>query len=484
MSHGVNIQEQPTGVKPPVQVSASLPVYTGTAPVGAGDPTCVNKPIRCNTLAEFVAKFGPLSSDFASWTLHEAADAHFRRYGVAPIVCINVLDPENDAHVASATGESHQLVDGEVKLQTYGGADVALLGVLKDTVVVSGAVLDTDYTLAFDKDGYLVVSIIEGGALAEDDVISVSFDYLDASGVTADDIIGGYSAGQYTGLEVVKQVYPALRLVPGFVLAPKWSQVPEVAARIGTLSRQIGAFRAIGLVDLSTDPSEIESYADAGAWKADNGYSSENLIPCWPKVKLGDDVYHASTHVACVAALVDSANGGVPFASPSNKAVQATSCVDDDGNEILLDRDQANALNSQGIVTVLNGANGFRTWGNRTGGYPGNTDPKDAFIPIRRMFNWMGNTIQLTTDRDVDEPGNRRLIDRVNGTLSSWLNGLVALGALVFAEIEFRADENPLVDLSDGKIVWHVTATPPSPGEQLWFLTEYDPAGLAALFAT
>ena len=69
---------------------------------------------------------------------------------------------------------------------------------------------------------------------------------------------------------------------------------------------------------------------------------------------------------ACVCDVTDAANAGVPFASPSNKAVSATAAVNDDGDEILLDRSQANALNAQGIVTILNGFYGWRLWGNRT----------------------------------------------------------------------------------------------------------------------
>src|SRR5687767_13587758 len=110
MAHGVNISEQPTGVKPPVRISAGLPVYFGTAPINAGDLTCVNVPVVAYTLAEAVAKLGPQSDDFDSWTLHEAMKAHFSVYSVAPVVFVNVLDPENAYHVASATGESHQLV--------------------------------------------------------------------------------------------------------------------------------------------------------------------------------------------------------------------------------------------------------------------------------------------------------------------------------------------------------------------------------------
>ncbi len=482
--HGVSIREIPTGVKPPVRITAGIPVYIGTAPINAGDLTCVNKAVVAYTLAEAVAKLGPQSDDFASWTLHEAMKAHFSVYSVAPVVFINVLDPDNAYHVAEATGESHQLVDGEVQLQVYGGPDAPLLGVLMDSVVVTGKTLGTDYTLAFDDDGFLVVSIVDGGGLSEDSVILVDFDYLDPAGVTSDDIIGGLSGGQYTGLEVVEQVFPALRLVPGFILAPKFSQVPEVAARMATIAASInGAFRALALTDLSTDPGEIADYSAAAAWKSDNGFGSINAVPCWPLAKNGDDVYHLSTVLACVANVTDAARDGLPYASPSNKAVSATAAVDDDGTEILLTRPQANALNAQGIFTLLSGFNGWRTWGNRTGGYPGTTDPKDAFIPIRRMFNWIGNTVILTIDANVDDPANRRLIDLVLNTLTAFLNGLIPAGALVDGKIEFREDENPVVDLADGKVKFHLTLTPPSPAETMEFVLEYDPTALAALFA-
>lgn len=485
---GVEIVEVPTGVKPPVRVTAGLPVYVGTAPIGAGDLTKVNKAVLCNTLAEFVTAFGPLSDDFASWTLHEAAKAHFSVYGVAPIVCVCVSDPENEDHIASETGESHQLVDGEVQLQAYGGPDAPLLGIIKSSVVVKEGVttrtLGTDYTLAFDDDGYLVVSIVEGGALGESDIILVDFDYLDPTAITADDIIGGYSGGQYTGLEVIEQVFPSVRLVPGFLSALKWNETPEVAARLAAMAALVnGNFKALALTDLSSDPNEIETYADAAAWKADNGYTSKHQIALWPKGKNGDDVYCASTLYACAANLADAARDGIPYKSPSNELVTIQSAVQSDGTEVLLTGLQVEQLNAQGIVTLANGFNGWRLKGNRTGAYPSNTDPKDAFAPIRRMFNWIGNTAVLTTDANVDDPINRRLIDLVLGTMGSFLNGLIAVGALVDGRIEFREDENAVADLSDGRIKWHMTLTPPSPGDPLIYVLEYDPAGLANLFA-
>lgn len=487
-THGTTVNEVPTGVKPAVRTTAGLPIYTGVGSINQGDLEAVNKPVVCYSLAEFVETFGEIpSGKWSEWTLHEAAKAHFSAYGVAPVVFINVINPDDTDHVSTATSQTHLVgSDGTVTLQTYGGADEAVYGILPSTVQVrKGGVLKTlgtDYTLAFDE-GALVLSVKSGGTIAAGDTLAITFDYLDPSGVVAADIIGGYSGGVYTGIEVVEQVFPALRLVPGLLLAPTWSQTPSVAAALQTKAASInGQFKAVAVIDLSTDSGDIASYSAAAAWKSNNGFDELHAIVGWPKFKNGTDVYNASTIIACVANKTDSDKGGVPYASPSNKSVVGTAAVLDDGTEVLLTKVQANALNAQGIVTFLNGSAGWKLWGNRTAAYPGTTDTKDAFIPVRRMFSWIANTIILTTDRDVDEPGNRRLIDGVLGTIGSFLNGLVAQGALVAGVIEFRTDDNPTVDLADGIIRFHVTLTPPSPAEALEFTLEYDPTALEALF--
>jgi len=492
MTHGVSINEVPTGVRPPVRVTAGLPVYIGTAPINDGDLTCVNVPRVYYKLEEAEADLGPVSdpSKWSQWTLHEVVHAHFDTYAVGPIVCIQVLDPDNTDHVASATGESHQLVDGKVKLQVYGGPDEPMLGILKSTVVVKVAsvtkTLGTDYTLDFDADGFLVVTRKSTGSIpSNSSIITADFDYLDPSGVVTADVVGGYSAGSYKGVAAIDQVYPRLRLVPGLLLAPGFSHLPEVAAALSSKAHAVnGAFRALAVCDLSTDSGDIPTYADAGAWKADNGFDQLDQVVTWPKVKNGSNVYHSSTVFACLCDVTDAANAGVPFVSPINKALSATAAVNDDGDEILLDRVQANSLNDQGIVTVLNGFFGWRLWGNRTAAYPGTTDVKDAMIPVRRMFTWIDNTIVLTADQSIDAPVNRRLVDGVVGTMQSFFNALIAQGALVDGKIEFRSDENTVADLSDGKVAFHNTLTPPSPAEEIEFITEYDPAALAALFTS
>ena len=85
-------------------------------------------------------------------------------------------------------------------------------------------------------------------------------------------------------------------------------------------------------------------------------------------------------------------------------------CVVASGKEVDLGLEEANYLNGQGVVTALNWIGGWRAWGNRTAAFPVNTDVKDMFISVRRMFYWVGNEFILTMWQEVDAPMTPRLI--------------------------------------------------------------------------
>jgi hypothetical protein len=118
-----------------------------------------------------------------------------------------------------------------------------------------------------------------------------------------------------------------------------------------------------------------------------------------------------------------------------------------DGTEVILDLTQANYLRGQGIVTTLNFVNGMTSWGAFTAAYPGITDPKDMFINIRRMFNYVANTCVLTYWSRIDENLTRRYAESITDELNIWLNRLVSTGALLGARCELKAEENPDTDL-------------------------------------
>lgn len=475
--HGVYVSDNPTSIVPPVRTSAGLPVVFGTAPVNrATNPAPANKPVLCYSYKEAIEAFG-YSADWEKYTLCEFIYSHFVLYNVAPVVLVNVLDTAD--HQTEVPTETVALTSGEGKL--------AEEGVLLDTVVLkqdtTTYIEGTDYSLAFDEDGYVVVSAINGGGMTGASV-TASYTKLNPAAVTAADVIGGIdvNTGGKEGLELISEVFPRFRLVPGQILAPGWSDNPTVAAVMKAKASNInGHFKAISLDDVPT--GTVTKYSDVASWKNTNNYTSPTETVCWPLVKIGDKVFHLSTQLAGVICKTDSDCEDIPYASPSNKSLQANGAVLADGTEVILGPEEAAYLNGQGVVTALNFIGGWKAWGNRTGCYPTVTDPKDTFIPIRRMFNWIGNTLVLTFWSKIDNPANRRLIDTVVDSADIWLNGLAARGFILGGRVEFQHDENPVTDLMDGILRFHVYVTPPSPAREIDFVIEYDPQYLTGLFA-
>lgn len=476
--HGAFASEVPTSIVPPRRISAALPVVFGTAPVHmitAGQTGPVNQPVLAYSYAEAVAALG-YSTDWASYTLCEVIKAYFALFNVAPIVFVNVFDPAT--HKTAVTDEAKTLVAGEAILAHPGVVGTAVVksasGTGGDTYV-----LGSDY--AFDPITGRITRISTGTIPADTSTVYVDYSYGDPSLVDSDDIIGGVAAetGALSGLELVNRVFPMFRLVPGIIGAPGWSKDPAVAAVMNAKGGNINShFKAMSVIDV---PETVTKYSDVPAYKNTNSLTDEQMLVCWPRVKLGDDTYWLSSQVLGLIAATDAANGDVPYKSPSNEALQMTAAVIN-GSEVWLGPEEAQYLNGQGIFTALNFIGGWKGWGNRTGAYPAVTDPKDAFIPNRRMFNWIGNTLQLTFWQKIGYPGNRRLIETVVDSANIWLNGLTAQDYLLGGRVEFRDDENPITDVMDGIYRFHVYNTPPSPGRQFDFILEYDPAYLSALF--
>lgn len=302
----------------------------------------------------------------------------------------------------------------------------------------------------------------------------------DVSTVTAQDIIGGVdSSGKRTGLSLVDKVFPLFRKVPGQILAPGFSAEPAVAIAVGAACENIsGHFRAVGVADL---PGDIARPEDAPAWVNDNNLTDENLILFFGTPVYDNAPEYGSTHLAAVMAQRDAENDGIPFWSPSNKRLLCQGLTHN-GAELALTPLEAANLNGNGIVTGLNMIGGLVAWGDQTACYPGVTDVKDASIPIRRMFNFIGNTLVLTAWQKVSNPLRRRLISSITDTFNIWLNGLVAREFILGGRVKFEAKDNSSTDLMGGKVRFHVYVTPPTAAREIVFTLEYDPAYLETLF--
>lgn len=486
-NHGVKVSEVPTSIQPPVEVSAGIPLIVGAAPINMTDTTNVNKPKLCYSYDEAVAAFGFVSAVEEAntglkkyeYSISEAIYSQFALYGVSPVIIINVLDPTK--HKVTATTTS-------VTLDTKtGSATIKETGIIPSSVTIDSYAKDTDYKLTFDKDGNLVISSLVDTSgkfkVTTGSSLTLSAEKVDPSKVTAEDIIGGVdTTGNKSGLELIDECFPRFRLVAGNIIAPGYSENPTVAAVMAAKAESINeVYKASALIDVPTDT--VKQYTDVPTWKNNNNVTDKNQVVLFPMLASGGVKYHYSTQLAGLMGKVDAEHGDVPYYSPSNQNLVMDAAVLADGTEVWLDQPKANYLNGEGVVTAINFIGGWKCWGNRTACYPANTDVKDAFISVRRMFNWIGNTFVQTFWKDVDAPLNRRQIDTIVDSANIWLNGLAAQGYILGGRVEFLASENSTADLMDGKARFHVYVTPPSPNREIDFILEYDPAYVQTLFS-
>lgn len=472
--HGVFVYEEATALTAPITGSCSVQVVIGTAPINmVKEPEkVVNTPILANSAAEAMAALGYVD-DFKAYTLCQTMYATNNIYQVSPVVYINVLDPaKHKKALAAVTVDVNQM---EAKITEKGIILNGLTVKAGDVALTEG----TDYAAEFDTDGSLIISLIEGGQGANAASITVTGNVLDPSMITKQDIIGAYnvSTGKETGLELIRQVYPKLGVVPGLLLAPGWSHVPEVGIALMAKAANInGVFKAMALLDLDTE--EAVTYTDCKTVKENCGFTSPYCYPLWPCMKVGDYIFAMSAIVGALISYTDADNDDVPSLSPSNKMLGVTGTCLADGTEVTLDQDQGSTVNTYGVTTAIN-MNGWRLWGNYTGAYPTSGDAKDIWLPVRRMFNWHGNTFILTYFDKVDDPMNNVLIESVIDS-ENIRCAAYAPDKWAGAEMQYLSSDNPITDILAGKITFRQRIAPYTPAQEIDNILSYDTDMLAS----
>lgn len=463
VKHGVYVSEQPTSAGTPVVAPSGVPFVIGGAPVQcAASPAASGRPVLCTGWDEFVEKFG-YSEDWESYTLCEFAYSHFRLYGCQPVIFCNVLNPS--AMKEAVTASEKDVTSHRVVLPVEAINDDAL--VVKTTGEDAETLKkDENYTAFYSDDG-LVVELLSGSDYYAAAKLSVAYNKVTPASVTTQAVA--------TAMNAIDLCMSTVGTIPDLICAPGYSHDSGVAALMTTKAESLnGVFRGKAIVDIDCSASGCRSYSDVAAAKAAANMVSPDQIVCWPMVALGGKKFHLSTHVAGLMAQVDAGNGN-PYESPSNKNLRVDSLILADGTEALHSKAQADTVVEAGVVTALNFlASGWVCWGNYTACYPGNTDVKDYFIPISRMFDWVGNTMVQTFWSRLDKPTIPRLIDTILDTANIWLNGLVGSGYVLGARVEMRDEENPQTDLMAGIIRLHIYMTPPAPTQEIDFLLEYD----------
>lgn len=473
-NHGVFVSQKATAISTPVVAESGVPFVVGTAPAHtAATPAKIKTPVLVTSWDEAVEKLG-YSDDWKKYTLCEMMYSHFQLYTAQPIVFCNVLDATKTPEDMAA--QDYPVADHAVELPFETINDETLVVKKKEDEMGTTYVKDKDYTVAYDSDaGVCRVELLSSGDAYGESEINIAGKKVKTDGVEKTDIVAGVG--------VVDACMSSVGIIPDLICAPGWSGDSEVAAVMAAKASSInGLFTAKALIDLDT--KTVKSYDQALTEKTTKNFVDTAEILFWPMVKLGDRVFHMSTQAAGLMAQLDTTNEGAPYESPSNKNYQMDGACLEDGTEVNLTFEQANNLGSNGIVTCLNFmSSGWVCWGNYTACYPGNTDVKDYFIPISRMFTWVGNSLIKTFWSKIDKPMTRLLLDNIQDSTNIWLAGLVGAGYLLGARVEILESENPLTNLMAGIIKIHVYITPPSPAQEIDFVLEYDASYVTAALA-
>lgn len=479
--HGVYTREQATSMSAATNSTAGLQVVFGTAPIyQLADLTGVTAPRLCSSYAEAAAALG-YDTNFEAFTLNQSIKASFELFGVAPIVLVNVLDPNKAQHVTNVSKPTEQTVTGSSFVISAEQEPVPY--VLRATLTVSAQtsgdplVAGTDYTVEYDEDGLATVTLTSATAKALAKVY-VTYKAIKLTtgktAVTAAEITTAIS-------DKLREVYPRFGMTPGLLLAPGYSKDPNVAAVMqGACENINGVYSCECILDVDCGTSGAQTYDAVKQVKENKGLTSPHAYAYWPMAQVGNYRLSLSAIMGALTAATDAANGDVPSLSPSNKSLPGVTglCLED-GTEVILDQAQANVANSVGIGTVLN-LNGFKAWGNNTCAYPSTTDPKDRWIAVRRFFTWRSNSLIQTYFERVDSPANYRMIEAIVDAENVNGNAYVAAGACAAYQCEFRSDENPTTQILDGTIKFHLTLAPYNPAECIEFTLEFDPTAIVS----
>lgn len=514
LKHGVYISETSSAVQSMIETDSAIPFVVGTASgAGAIGDLPVNEPKLIYSFEEYVQNFGYTGARQSlgalkkyEFTLDEFARSFFRHYSSKPAVFVNVLDP------ASAK-KSGTVVTSVTFASKNGQALFGDYAVIPDSITLTkpaGGDPETDPAETYTVEAGDFSVIVEEGiphlqAMREeegsgawkvptDTALTATYEIVSAETVTFQQIVGGYTAetGKRTGLELIKEVFPRFRLVPGLIVSPHFSKVPTVALAMASLAENISdMFVSLALIDLPSATitiggQELEGptvYSAVPAWKNENSLTDKQSVLTWPNLSLDGEIYAASSHLAGLMAKTDNDNGGIPFVSPSNKALAANKICSDTGEDIWLDVVQANYLNANGVNTAAGFLDSWVYWGNFTAYYP-STESKDYFIPVRRMFNWLHVNLILNYWSRIDVPATRRQIESIVDSANIWLNSLTASGYILGGRVEFNQEENPTQDMAAGKLRFHVYYTPAPPAQEITFVLEYDASYLSVLYGT
>ncbi|WP_213450311.1 phage tail sheath family protein [Rhizomonospora bruguierae] len=207
-------------------------------------------------------------------------------------------------------------------------------------------------------------------------------------------------------------------------------------------------------------------------WRTDlAGYDSKFAALYYPWVKVFDPATGAnlfvppSGHLAGVWGRSDNARG--VHKAPANEVVRGAVAL-----ETQLTRTEQELLNPIGVNCIRSfPGRGIRVWGARTL----SSDPAWRYLNVRRLFNYLEESILNGTQWVVFEPNDDALWARIRRTISAFLVMEWRRGALFGLTpdeaffVKCDRETNPAESIDAGQVVCQIGVAPVKPAEFVVF---------------
>lgn len=288
--------------------------------------------------------------------------------------------------------------------------------------------------------------------------------------LSADDYVGDVAERTgFAGLEAVEEV--TMLCVPDLMSAYQQGAI-DLDTVQAVQTEMIGHCELMGDRIAILDPPPGFNAQQIKEWRVDKArYDSMYAALYWPWIKVMNpstgllSFMPPSGHIAGIWGRNDDTRG--VHKAPANEVVRGVTDI-----EVNITRNEHDLLNPAGINVVRAfPGRGIRVWGARTL----SSDPAWRYLNVRRLFNYLEETILSGTNWVVFEPNDEALWARIRRTIASFLVLEWRAGALFGATpdeafyVKCDAETNPAESIDVGQVVCEIGVAPVKPAEFVIF---------------
>ena len=300
--------------------------------------------------------------------------------------------------------------------------------------------------------------------------------------ISPDDYVGN-SADRtgFGGLEAIDDI--TMVIVPDLMAAYQRGMIDAEGVKAIQLA-MIAHCEQMGDRLAVLDPPPGLNAQQIKEWRVDAaGYDSKFAALYWPWIKVFDPATAENVfvppagHMAGIWGRNDSTRG--VHKAPANEVVRGAIEVG-----LNISRAEHDLLNPEGINVIRSfPGRGIRVWGARTL----SSDPAWRYVNVRRLFNFVEQSILGGTHWVVFEPNDMDLWGRIRRTINAFLYRVWLDGALFGATpeqafyVKCDAETNPQEVIEAGQVVCEIGIAPVKPAEFVVFRLAQLPSGTSAV---